>query len=120
MSLCSAPHGIRVRCDQGHHKVIGCLGAETVLLKHSIREIFQVVGDDDAGFAVNGGSKDVAIIRVWQGQTFYAVLETVIREPGACASISYRVLSSCVLFRSGRLASRFEIHSSCTSLDQRA
>ena len=36
----------------------------------------QDVRDDDAGFAVNGGSKHVAIISVWQCQILYAVLET--------------------------------------------
>ena len=57
------PFGIQVQLIQ--QKWVGMAGANAITRQGVIREIAQVEGEDQIGTALDGGSQNMAVIRVW-------------------------------------------------------
>ncbi|MEB3335772.1 MAG: hypothetical protein VKP70_12410 [Cyanobacteriota bacterium] len=57
------PLGIQVQLL--HQKRIGMTGANAVARQGVLWEFIQVEGDDQIGSALNGGSQNMTVIRVW-------------------------------------------------------
>jgi hypothetical protein len=69
------PFGIQVQLI--HQKWVGMAGAKAIARQDFIREVIQVEGDDQIGTRLDGGSQNMAVIRVWSFQGWNQGLITI-------------------------------------------
>ena len=116
----SVADGGSIEIELVDEEVIRVLSLDSKGVEHVRREVFFVVGDDDACPGLDCSSKDMAIVRVGEFQSGDQILIARDEAVRTWAFIISRVRCNCSGLRSGRSRSTLRVHSSWMSSVHRA